>query len=47
MKDKYVITIKEKCSVCMICVRVCPVHANKVFDDYAEPVPDLCISCGE
>lgn len=47
MKDKYVVTVKEKCSVCMTCVRVCPVHANKVFDDYVEPIPEFCISCGE
>ncbi len=44
---KVVFTDPEKCTKCMTCIRVCEVNANKVYDDYVEPLPDLCIACGD
>ncbi len=45
--QKFVFTFPEKCTKCMTCVRVCEVNANKVYEDYIEPLPDLCIACGD
>lgn len=40
--------VKEKCTLCYACVRVCPVKAIevKVNQDYAKVLPDRCIGCG-
>ena len=38
----------EKCKMCHVCVRVCPVKfANVVKGDHIEVNPDLCIGCGK
>ncbi len=41
-------TIKEKCTLCYACVRVCPVKAIevKVNQEYAKIIQDRCIGCG-
>ncbi len=46
---RYIITEPEKCSLCLSCVRNCPVHANKVYEKegYVEPLLELCIACGD
>jgi Na+-translocating ferredoxin:NAD+ oxidoreductase RNF subunit RnfB len=40
--------IPEKCTDCLHCARVCPVHAIivKVGQEYPEVDPDRCIGCG-
>ncbi|NUU97463.1 [Fe-Fe] hydrogenase large subunit C-terminal domain-containing protein [Marinitoga sp. 1138] len=47
MNGNIIYTEPEKCTLCYNCIRVCPVHANKVYDDYVEPDSDLCIKCGQ
>ena len=43
---KILYTDPEKCTMCYACIRACPVSANKVYDNYVEPVPELCVNCG-
>ncbi len=45
-EERLIFTEPDKCTKCYACIRVCPVHANKVYDDYVEPVPEYCIKCG-
>ncbi len=41
-----IITYKERCRTCYLCVRSCPVKAIKVDKGYAEIIYERCIGCG-
>lgn len=38
---------KEKCNNCYKCIRACSPKAISIYEDRADIVEDLCISCGE
>lgn len=40
-------TIKDKCTLCKICIANCPANAIEVKDECVVINPDLCIGCGE
>ncbi len=43
---KLIESIKENCTLCYACVRVCPAKAIKIEDDHAEVIQERCIGCG-
>lgn len=50
MSDKklqpVIFTDTAKCRSCYACVRVCPVKAIRVNENFAEIIPERCIACG-
>ena len=43
---KLIESIKERCTLCYACIRVCPSKAIKIEDQHAKVIQDRCIGCG-
>lgn len=43
---KLIESIKERCTLCYACIRVCPSKAIKIEDQHAKVIPERCIGCG-
>lgn len=46
LKNKFLITLKDRCRVCYTCVRECPAKAIKIINGQAEVLIERCIGCG-
>ncbi len=43
---KLIHSIKENCTLCYACIRVCPSKALKIEDEHAVVIENRCIGCG-